>query len=237
MTPSSRSTKPLSPLSPAMRRRADLYFLAASAAGIGLHVIAQPAQAEIVYTPAHVTFSRGGQILLDLNHDGIADFHLVAFLGAFGSVSYLVVHGLDSAAGACELNRKAWTLPPGAKIGPAQAFSNDPVMVEQYYGSSGGTWGKHHYLGLRFKINGEAHYGWAEFSVGLNQDRTLTAKLEGYAYETVANKTIIAGQKESSNSPVAQTPPSIETARGTIPVLALGYTGLSMWRREQLAQD
>jgi hypothetical protein len=53
------------------------------------------------------------------------------------------------------------------------------------------------YLGLKFVINGEVHYGWARLSVTLGHQRQfddVSGTLTGYAYETVPEKPIIAGQ-------------------------------------------
>jgi hypothetical protein len=43
-------------------------------------------------------------------------------------------------------------------------------------------------LGLRFTIVGETHYGWARLST------VSGIFLNGYAYETIPNKPIIAGK-------------------------------------------
>jgi hypothetical protein len=58
--------------------------------------------------------------------------------------------------------------------------------------SSRGQWiyTKRRYLGLRFIVNGQVHYGWARVSVETFREVTLT----GYAYETVPNKPIITGK-------------------------------------------
>ena len=48
-----------------------MYALAASVAGAGALAISQPANAKIVYTPAHVVISAGRNVLFDLNHDGL----------------------------------------------------------------------------------------------------------------------------------------------------------------------
>ena len=53
------------------------------------------------------------------------------------------------------------------------------------------------YLGLKFVTDGEVHYGWARLSVTLGherQDNDVSGTLTGYAYETIPDKPIIAGQ-------------------------------------------
>jgi len=57
---------------------------------------------------------------------------------------------------------------------------------------------KSRYLGLKFVIKGEIHYGWARATVSRTSkrrgDNSITATLTGYAYETVSNKPIITGK-------------------------------------------
>ena len=60
------------------------------------------------------------------------------------------------------------------------------------------TWGqwkdvRNRYLGLKFVVDAETHYGWARLSVKDNRSR-MDAVLTGYAYETIPNKPIITGK-------------------------------------------
>jgi hypothetical protein len=87
------------------------------------------------------------------------------------------------------------------------------------------------YLGLWFKINGQNHYGWARLSVtfhpGLPKDRSWEAHLTGYAYETIADQRIKAGQMsdEADEANVGQ--------HASLGTLALGSNGLPLWRRDK----
>jgi hypothetical protein len=48
---------------------------------------------------------------------------------------------------------------------------------------------------VKFEIKGKYHYGWARMSVTCQGGRLgYTPTLTGYAYETIANKAIIAGK-------------------------------------------
>jgi hypothetical protein len=80
--------------------------------------------------------------------------------------------------------------------------------------TSGGQWYnvKHHYLGLRFRIKGELHYGWARLSV-IDKYPRYYAVLTGYAYETIPNKAIIAGKTHG---------PDVIAKHATLGELALG---------------
>ena len=53
---------------------------------------------------------------------------------------------------------------------------------------------KNRYLGVKFKIKGKYHYGWARMSVTCRGKPAIAPTLTGYAYETIANKAIIAGK-------------------------------------------
>jgi hypothetical protein len=93
------------------------------------------------------------------------------------------------------------------------------------------------YLGVKFNIDQQVHYGWLRISVSTTHDH-FTAELTGYAYETIPNKPIVAGQTEDSNegaiseSFMAPTP-----APAMLGLLALGSLGLSIWRGEESAMQ
>lgn len=59
---------------------------------------------------------------------------------------------------------------------------------------------KSRYLGLKFVIKNEIHYGWARATVKQTSkrrgDTSITAKLTGYAYETIPDKPILTGKTE-----------------------------------------
>ena len=89
------------------------------------------------------------------------------------------------------------------------------------------------YLGLKFKINGKTHYGWARLSVKASKmPYEITAVLTGYAYETIPGKAIIAGATKGSDD--AEPAASINMpAPAALGALAMGAPGLSIWRREE----
>jgi hypothetical protein len=80
---------------------------------------------------------------------------------------------------------------------------------------------KQKYLGLKFTINGETHYGWARFNVKLPDivTRPITARLTGFAYESNPNQLIVAGDEGTSSAAVRSSQP------GTLGALALGSAG------------
>ena len=70
--PKSRGTP--SNLSDSIHQQRNMYAVMASAAGVGMLALSHPAEAKIVYTPAHTLIDSGQTVPLDLNHDGKADF-------------------------------------------------------------------------------------------------------------------------------------------------------------------
>jgi hypothetical protein len=185
--------------------RLNMYTLAASAAGVGILALAQPAEAKIIYTKTHTVIAGGKQYYLDLNHDKIADFTIVNFWttqcpDSCGQWLYLKPPAGNSEIGSVTNNRGwhfARALSKGSAVGPkghflagtgfmAAAFSTQPSV---------GAWRNvtNRYLGLKFQINGKTHYGWARLNV-TGGFGTIAATLTGYAYETIPNKPIIAGK-------------------------------------------
>jgi len=78
---------------------------------------------------------------------------------------------------------------------------------------------------LKFLINGEVHYGWARLSISYN-----IMQLTGYAYETVANEAIVAGQTSGPDK-ASSTDPGSPASSATLGWLAQGAAGLVAWRR------
>jgi hypothetical protein len=192
-------------LSESIDQRLNMYALVASAAGVTMLALAQHAEARIVYTPAHVVIHRGwpGILPLDLNHDGTADFKIENWWNSDpdGNVGFLSVLPARAANGvwgySTGLGLAFWAsaLHSGVKVGPkGPFFSPKSVWMDN---TLGGPWNDvwNRYLGLKFKIKGKTHFGWARLSVSRNdQNYKITATLTGYAYETIPNKPIVAGK-------------------------------------------
>jgi len=112
------------------------------------------------------------------------------------------------------------------------------------YGSisgSSGAWADvtNRYLGLKFTIAGETHFGWARLSVGNNLWQSGTVVLTGYAYETIANKNIIEGHVAglSDSVPAATGRQSSARQPASLGALAQGAGGLALWRREDISAN
>jgi hypothetical protein len=208
-------------LSEPLNRRLNTYTQVASAAGVSLLALSGASEAKVVYTETYQV-THAFPLYIDLNHDGIKDFLLRTsfYKGSSGLEVGLNVSGYHNAENVVGGRRVSWgsgyflsvasALRAGALIGPRGNFSvRFPIMAAELFegvgsqGSDLGPWagkGKgvtDRYLGLKFVVDGEVHYGWARISVTLGHHRQtgdVSGTLTGYAYETVPDKPIIAGQ-------------------------------------------
>jgi hypothetical protein len=106
------------------------------------------------------------------------------------------------------------------------------------YGSLALPWDnvRDRYLGLVFEIQGKNHFGWARLSVQFSsRQNTWRAQLTGYAYETVADRPIKAGQiQEQGDAAAGLNVPAPDPAQiASLGGLALGADGIALWRREE----
>jgi len=205
-----KATKTPSRLSDSLQHQLNMYALAASAAGVGMLALAAPAEAKIVYTPAHIRIKLNhGIINLDLNHDGINDFQ---FSARYGRSTY---GGLGEKlwVGPAQQSNQVWgfvstnwnslcadPLPRGQRVGSKGKFYPGVQIMFSLVGhASGGGWSKcawsdtKAYLGLKFIIKDKTHYGWARVKTA-RLFGGFTPLITGYAYETVPNRPIIAGR-------------------------------------------
>ena len=235
MTRSSRPRKTAN-LSDSVHHRLSMYALAASATGVGTLALVQPAEARIVYTPAHQTINPLSRTPLDLNHDGTADFTF----GGGGVTSYYVfgLYGQQRGNGVREQDRInddfAAALRAGVRVGTAGQNSHSFMYMAAWHShgkasstytgqwANGGKGVKNRYLGLRFIIKGKTHFGWARLNLTVKKGQDgrfqgFGVLLTGYAYETIPKKPIIAGKTKGPD--VLKMP--ADTA-GTLGHLAFG---------------
>jgi hypothetical protein len=236
MLPKTETRTPITLRQPTQRKLTS-YALSAGAAGVSMLSLAPLAEAQIVYTPARQTVSHNHEILVDLNHDGVTDFAIREIENRFGSGNSLQAVPIRPGGGIESSQIAAgWAadLRHGQQIGPTARFAGATALMANYssYGNYGsGVWryavGKARYLGIRFQINGEAHYGWARLNVKYSYSgKDIGALLTGYAYQTQPNTAILAGATgegdaigESSSTPPGQREPM------SLGALALGSTG------------
>src|ERR1035438_4043618 len=185
MTLSARPRKTAN-LSDSVQQQLSKYALAAGAAGVGVLVLGQTAEARIVYTPADTKIAPDHTTPLDLNHDGIIDFrfrdiyrrsHTYGF-DHTGILSVLPANPADKIEGYFRTNgHYASALRAGVSIGPNAKFTTGPNIMATTFIDTGrvrelsavcnGPWSGDaaRYLGLEFSIQGEVHFGWARLNV------------------------------------------------------------------------
>ena len=231
------SSRTMAPLSVPLEKHLKTYAMTAAAAGVGLLSTALPADAQVVYTPAHIKIT-DGDLFLDLNcgprvNFWLADRFEVSSYG--GVVRELTLNGGINAS-VIEDSHGPAALPPGSVVGSSRTFTNvhqnERIMAQAFqlpYYNTGvsGNWAnvKQAYLGLKFDIKGQVHYGWAEFNanaaLGNHNQLLADATLLGYAYEATPNQSIKTGQKSGAASN-ASTPGAPAPQPGTLQALARG---------------
>ena len=241
-----------------LKRHVGWYSLAAAAAGVSLLALAQPAAGEVVVTKKTIAIPLSpigmpDVVRLSMANNGADDFDFWLYNDPTISDRGLLAYGGTSRPNAVmaggDFYAKELALARGASIGPSpkNIFSHFTGLIEATEtGRSGrysrGYWGgniKDHYLGVRFVIDGELHYGWIRLTVTPNLQMGgpfMTAQITAYAYETEANTQIFAGLTEEPAAKV-QAPQNIRNQRGpALGMLAAGADGLPLWRREANAR-
>jgi len=245
-----------------------MYAQVAAAAGVSVLALTGASEAEVVYTKTDQVTHSSFPLYIDLNHDGVNDFQFRAtyYASTAGFEIGLDATGMGDNRVAARRFRSsggyffsaASALRAGAQIGPKGNFSvRSPFMAEEHFGRIGsqysdlGPWAgkgegvRNRYLGLKFVVNGEVHYGWARFTVTLEHERQVgdvVGTLTGYAYETVPDKPITAGRitgsdviiEQSETGEVTPSAPLVDPAPApaTLGLLAKGAIALDLWRRE-----
>jgi len=203
---------------PDFDHRLSAYALAASAAGVGMLALARPAEGKIIYTKTNKYIGPNTTLHLDLNHDSVADFDLKDTFSAwsYSSAGLLAVlpDRQKNAIWGHTVQRTAYAsaLWANVKVGPkGQFLAGAGGMASEYFaGGRGrpafpygnGPWANvtNRYLGLKFVIKGQTHFGWARLNVTLGSGNSqVTATLTGYAYETVANRPILTGKERGTD--------------------------------------
>jgi len=228
------------------------YTAAAMAAGVGVLALAQPAEGEVVITrkriPIPISSYFGGTsnpVYISLNNNGVNDFSFYLYSFAYHSRRMdLWAQQLQTGAAVVGTNHYgrnyASMLARGAKIGPSAEFTSNGNFAwiegqRKFFNSSNSTsfyfdsgkWGgnkSNTYMGVKFLINGETHYGWVRLTVSSGPGG-IAATITAYAYETEANKRILAGVPEGEKAVVID-----ENKKPSLGSLAAGADGLGRWR-------
>ena len=208
----------------------------------------------------------GGVVQFDINNDGQADFGLSARGNVSTTCTFThaqVKHPGERPPLGCPFNDQLKVIPAqaanevwqagtsyGAKcandlgrnlvIGPKRPFGTGTMVMYGDVGSSNGNqfcpWrndvAHRPYLGVKFLDTGGAvHFGWVRVTVNF-----IHATIIGYAYETIPNKPILAGEIRGNDDDASLVDPSdnlspkaLEPA--SLGRLAQGAAGVSAWRR------
>lgn len=231
------------------------YILVAGITGVSVLALAQPADAKVVFTPAHQSMPPFSVLPLDLNHDGFTDVSFsnfnfathISYPGSYGSVhadagkfgNQIVATSPSQYAYGAALNS-------GVTVSSKLNFKFFPPMnfcrtnPSHHTRFRSGPWinVNNKFVGIKFQINSETHFGWARFSMKQQNYCETFAVLTGYAYETVANKPITTGRPSQSRKaelPLGILPsgnPSPMPSAATLGSLSLGAPGLTIWRKE-----
>jgi hypothetical protein len=246
MPRSTAQSRKAAELSKPLHHELSVYALAAGAAGVSLIASSQLADAQIIYTATHVQIGANQKIPIDFNHDGLTDIIIreIPFHPNRTFVGNIVEAEPDIGGGVKQgyCIGCAAAMPGGSRISSDDRFvTGKALMSETYSIYYFGSWAfsSRRYLGVRFLINGETHYGWARMNVNPTGTDSIEVVLTGFAYETQANKPINAGEtgvegedRESSRaSTEMSSSPQPEAKPATLGALALGAGGLAIWRR------
>jgi hypothetical protein len=245
--PSAAKCREIVKLPQSLHSELTLYALAAGAAGVGVLALAPSADAQIVYTPTHEMIGRNGRISIDFNHDGVTDALIREIPCSAGT--FFRANSLQAvpAPGGGGIHRNlfgdgAAAMPAGAKIGASGGFySRAAIMVNWtvygvYYSGNWTSPGMTAYLGIKFPLDGEDHYGWARMTTSYDgRYNGIAALLSGYAYETQPNTPILAGDEGKNNSEASAPSRKISgspqsSSKATLGALALGAERLYLPR-------
>lgn len=148
-----------------------------------------------------------------------ADFHIVAgnngppsFHG-FASISGVNPNGI---AGVTLEGFKASNLASSHFVGPTDNFNSRAVITSKFTGLDPGETG---FLGLKFTIGSDIHYGWANVTVGTADYANIT--LNSLGYET------------NPDTPAHVEGSGVPDQGSTLALLAIGAAGLAAFRARQ----
>lgn len=180
-----------------LQKKLKAYSLAATA----ITAFGATANAQVVYTDIDpdVTISvEPDSLIIDMNNDGTWDFKILKTTAASSTNGIRMnantgneILGVNTYA----TYFVASALNAGAPINNAAGAWNGTMnggMITLAWGTSYGYWQgvTDKYLGLRFQVSGNTHYGWARLDVAAGG---TSAIIKDFAYQATPDSTILAG--------------------------------------------
>jgi len=168
-------------------------------------------QEQIQYTDIDDLSASGSWLNIDMNADGTVDYQIANFAGVstYGPYDVLLIRGADgtyyNGNAILGFNGGYWRYPFAlSENTPISAGATSWIggnffqtMNFNNCGYSNSNWCDEFdkYLGLRFSIDKETHYGWARLDVPV--DASSGWVLKDIAYHLIPNEKILAGQTTS----------------------------------------
>ena len=191
-----------------------------------------PVHETILYTPANLSVfatNRTAHFSVDFTHGGYGNFSFAGGVSNFSNGSgHSTFYQSQVDWRGSALNHR---LVKGMEIGPGENFQGEGLMAEYVHSyhrtrdlkpAHSSCFGRflaaNFYMGVRFQVKGETHYGWIRFSS--MKCYPVLGTITGYAYNMVPNAPIQAGQTRSGEAQSSQV-----AADRSLGQLALGSAG------------
>jgi hypothetical protein len=196
-----------------------------SALAVSFVAGAEIANGQVVYTdivPDTLLSHSGEAYSIDLNHDGVVDLTIKIRITLTHSSSGTYVHAMEISANPGAYDSLAgttshrygnnWAFPAkldsGAVIGKdlsgELSWNNRSFQTAAFWSQSIGSYGKWRntadkYIALRFLKDQSYYYGWLRMTTVLNPPFTVSAVLKDFAYQSLGDSSIVAGDTGTTN--------------------------------------
>ncbi|MCH8902928.1 MAG: T9SS type A sorting domain-containing protein [Bacteroidetes bacterium] len=197
-------------LKPILKTKLAAYSSIAGA----LIAVSGSAEAKVVYTDINpdLTFNTNlDTFKLDLDNNAVLDFMInlkinsaAGFFGNSVTASPLAANAINASTTTITISTKVYV-----RKTPYAMIANDPIGSAQMWQTAAsqflalsfkvplnfgtaGNWpgATDKYLGLKFDIGGQTHYGWARLTISAT---AISFTIKDYAYEDIADTVILAG--------------------------------------------
>ena len=200
----------------------------------------EASNAQILYTDLDpdAETSLPGSYILDLNNDGTNDFrfNLIDFSLVYGHIVRVMGYSNNSIKRDLINHPYSWdgyayadTVLEGAPIGASASFYPQEILGTHYATNNFGNFlnTTDVFMGVKLKISTSSYFGWIRLSVNATGDK-LT--INDFAVDTVANETILAGDKCGDYSNLVTTTvtplgPTSFCAEGTVQLMTDSISG------------